>query len=131
MSVVIDASAVVALLVDTGEDGAWAEAASIGQELVTPHLMPVETTNILRRSTIAGRLSADAATLAIGELADMPVALVPFRPFSDRVWELRETVTAYDAWYAALAESLDAPLLTLDRRLARASGLNCQVLTPR
>jgi predicted nucleic acid-binding protein len=60
----------------------------------------------------------------------MRVALFPYRPFADRIWELRDTVTSYDAWYVALAESLDAPLATLDRRLAGAHGPICRFSLP-
>ena len=57
------------------------------------------------------------------------IELRPFAPSAQRVWELRHNLTCYDAWYVALAESLDCPLLTLDRRIARVNGLNCEVLT--
>ena len=52
------------------------------------------------------------------------------RPHAERVWALRHNLTAYDAWYVAVAEALDCPLATLDRRLSRASGPACEVLTP-
>ena len=54
----------------------------------------------------------------------------PFAPHAERVWALRHNLTAYDAWYVAVAEALDCPLATLDRRLSRASGPACEVLTP-
>ncbi len=56
--------------------------------------------------------------------------LFPFAPFADRIWALRENLTSYDAWYVALAEALECPLATLDRRLSRAAGLRCEVLAP-
>jgi predicted nucleic acid-binding protein len=58
------------------------------------------------------------------------VELYPFLPFQDRVWQLRESLTAYDAWYVALAEAHDVPLATLDRRLAASPGPHCGFLTP-
>ena len=56
--------------------------------------------------------------------------LFPFAPFAERVWALRENLTSYDAWYVALAEVLDCPLVTLDRRLSRASGPVCEIIAP-
>lgn len=102
----------------------------LGDHLVAPHLLPAEVANILRRAVRAGDLSADAAALAHIELQTLPVDLFPYPPFADRVWALRDNVSAYDAWYVALAETLDAPLATLDARLVRAPGPTCDFLTP-
>jgi len=60
----------------------------------------------------------------------MPIDLFSYRPFADRVWELRGSVSSYDAWYVALAEGFDAGLITLDRRLAAAPGPSCEFLLP-
>lgn len=98
--------------------------------LVAPHLMPVEVMHALRRAVTAHDLSPDVAALALGDLADLPVELFAFAPFADRGWELRSTVTPYDAWYVGLAEALDVPLVTLDRRLAAAPGPRCTFRTP-
>lgn len=127
---VVDASFVVAALVDAGPDGTWAEALLAGDDLGAPHLLPVEVANILRRAVTSGDLSADTAALAHAELVALPVELFPYAPFSSRVWELRDNVTSYDAWYVALAESLDAKLATLDVRLSRATGPRCAFETP-
>lgn len=130
MTLVVDASTVVAALVDGGPDGAWAESVLVSEPLTAPHLMPVEATNILRRAALARQLSDDVASLARTDLIQLRVDLFAYEPFADRVWELRSSVTAYDAWYVALAESLDAPLATLDARLARASGPRCRFEVP-
>lgn len=61
----------------------------------------------------------------------LDLELFSFDPFADRVWELRHTVTSYDAWYVAVAEALGLSLATLDKRLSRLTGLTCQFLTPR
>ena len=98
---------------------------------MAPHLMPVEVASILRRALLAGQISADAASLAHADLVDMRVDLLPYEPFARRVWELRDNVTAYDAWYVALAEALGAPLATLDQRLVRAVGPKCKFLSRR
>jgi predicted nucleic acid-binding protein len=56
--------------------------------------------------------------------------LFPFAPFAERVWALRENLTSYDAWYVALAEALDCPLATLDRKLSRAGRPICEIIAP-
>ncbi len=126
---VIDASAAVALVVDAGPDGTWAEEVVRGEHLVAPHLMPAEVANILRRAAARGDISADAAALAHADLIALGVDLFPYEPFAVRVWELRDDLTAYDAWYVALAEALGARLATLDGALSRASGPRCGFLT--
>ena len=130
MSVVVDASAVVAALVDGGAIGDWARSAFAGSPLAAPHAMPVEVASVLRRQIMRGRVSVAVATLAHAELADLSIELFPYAPSSRRVWELRENLTSYDAWYVALAEQLDAPLVTLDKRMAVASGPRCEFRLP-
>jgi predicted nucleic acid-binding protein len=130
VTLVVDAGLVVSALVDTGPEGKWAEEQLATDSLIAPHLMPVEAANILRRGTLAGDISADTAALAHEDLLALRVELFPYSPFASRVWELRLNVTAYDAWYVALAESLEVRLATLDRRLSRASGCRCIFQTP-
>jgi len=127
---VVDASAVVAALVDGGRDGVWARAGLRTGNLVAPSHLHVEVSNVLRRAVLAGRLGSDAGALAHRDLADLTVTTFPFEPLADRVWELHPTVTAYDAAYVALAEALEAPLVTLDRRLAAAPGPRCSFRLP-
>jgi predicted nucleic acid-binding protein len=130
MTLVVDASVVVAALVDGGGAGRWADALVSSDDLAAPHLMPVEVANVLRRAAGAGDISQDVAALAHGDLLALRVALFPYEPFAGRVWELRNNLTAYDAWYVAVAESLDTPLATLDRRLNKARGPRCQFALP-
>lgn len=130
MSLVVDAGFVVAALSDSGTDGQWAEQLLTRVDLAAPHLMPVEAANILRRAALAGDISPDTAALAHADLLELRVALFPYAPFAQRVWALRGNVTAYDAWYVALAETLKADLATVDHRLSRASGCHCSFLTP-
>lgn len=130
MTIVVDASVVVAALIDSGSDGTWAEDRLGHDPLAAPHLMPVEVANVLRRAARAGEVSADAASLAHADLLDLRVDLFTYEPFAARVWELRDAVSAHDAWYVALAESLDAPLATLDRGLSRASRARCRFVVP-
>jgi predicted nucleic acid-binding protein len=130
VSAVVDASLLVAATTDAGAEGTWAEDVLRAGGLVAPHLVLAEATNILRRFELAGKLGRVEAGSAARDLLLLELELVPFAPFAERVWELRTNVTSYDAWYVAVAEDLDLPLATLDRRLAAASGPRCQFLLP-
>ena len=130
MTLVVDASVVVSALIGRDSAATWSEACLLTGQLSAPHLMPVEVAHVLRRSVLAGALTADAASLAYADLLDLRVELYPFSLCSVRVWQLRDTVRSYDAWYVALAELLGAPLATLDGRLARATGPQCRFRTP-
>ena len=131
MSVVVDSSVLIAALVDTGANGNWAEAILSSGSLHAPELAMVETTNILRRMELAKQVTTPEANVAHDDLMQLDVELFSFEPFADRVWELRHTVTSYDAWYVAVAEALKLPLATLDVRLSRAKGIGCKFLLPR
>jgi predicted nucleic acid-binding protein len=130
VTLVVDASVVVAALVDEGAAGQWADEVLVTEPLAAPHLLLVEAANILRRAVLDRQISEDTAALAHADLVQLRVELFPYELVAARVWELRDTVTAYDAWYVALAESLDAPLATLDQRLSRASGPRCSFELP-
>lgn len=127
-SIVVDASVVVAALVDSGSDGQWAESMLLSGPLVAPHLMPVEVANVLRRAVLAGKVSDDVASLAHDDLSALAVTYVPYAAVGHRVWELRGNLTSYDACYVAVAEALAIPLATLDRRLAAAPNARCTFL---
>lgn len=106
------------------------EATLAADDLAVPEFALAESTNIFRRLELSGGISRARADRGRRNLLRLPLQLHRFAPFADRVWELRHNLTAYDAWYVALAESLDCPLVTLDFRLSRASGPTCEVLTP-
>jgi predicted nucleic acid-binding protein len=129
MTVVIDASTMVAALVDTSPAGRWAESL-LPDGLFAPHLLPVEVASVLRRAVTAGQISEDVASLAHADLSDLRIELVAYDLVANRVWQLRHNLTIYDAWYVAVAELLDAPLATLDQRLVRAPGPTCRFLMP-
>src|SRR5262249_11689796 len=130
MTLVIDSSVVVAALVDSGPVGTWADHLLATDDLAAPHLLPVEAANVLRRAPLARDSSADTEALAHAELRSLRIELFAYEPFATRAWELRDNVTAYDGWYVALAESLNAKLATLDLRLAKATGPRCAFATP-
>lgn len=101
-----------------------------GADLHIPHLAVVETTSVLRSWVRRGDLSESRAAGALQDLVAFPARRWPVEPMLEQVWELRDNVTAYNATYLALAEALDAELLTGDARLARAiqaRGLSVQV----
>jgi len=127
---VVDASVLVSSLVALESEGAWSATLVRQGDLLAPQLVLVEATNTLRKLEMRGKVRPAEAQSACHELTRLAVSLVPFAPVSDRVWELRRNLTAYDAWYVAVAEAFDLPLATLDRRLAAAPGTRCSFLTP-
>ena len=131
MSVIVDSSVLVAALVDAGTHGIWAEEILSSGSLSAPELARAEATNILRRLELAKQITTPEANAAHDDLMQLNLELFSFDPFADRIWELRHTVTSYDAWYVALAEALKSPLATLDERLSKAKGPMCEFLTPR
>jgi predicted nucleic acid-binding protein len=126
---VVDSSVLVAALVDSGPDGAWSEETLAEDSLIAPELVLVEASNVLRRLERSDQISTPEANLAHKALLRLEIELFPFAPFADRVWELRGSLTCYDAWYVAMAESFDCPLATLDLKLSRASGPMCKIIT--
>lgn len=125
--IVVDASVLIVALGDDGSDGARARAALSGETLAAPALVDVEVLSGWRRQVAAGSMEPARATAALSDLIAVPLRRMPHRLLLQRSWELRHTVTAYDAAYVALAEALDIPLLTADARLSRAAGLRCRV----
>jgi predicted nucleic acid-binding protein len=130
LTLVLDASVVAAALIDTGPVGRWAEDRLEQDRLAAPHLLPAEVVIVIRRAELRGRISPEVAAIACVDLLDIAVEFHSFEHFAPRVWQLCENVTVYDAWYVAVAESLDASLATLDRRLATAPGPACSFELP-
>ena len=120
--VVVDASALVALLIEPGDSGEKLAEALRGKQLHAPDLLPYEVANVLRRHHLARRLSPTEAALAHQAARRLSVELWPYEVLADRVWMLTGSLSAYDAAYVALAERIEAPLVTGDARLARGSG---------
>ena len=121
--IVVDASALIEVLLNTPSGSRITQRLFEGQEtLHAPCLLDIEVVQVLRRYALAGELNATRGLQAIEDLSDFPLTRYPHDLFLPRIWELRHNVTAYDAAYIALAEALDAPLLTRDARLASAAG---------
>ena len=126
--IVLDASAAVEWLLQTPLGVlVGRRALSSKQTLHAPHLLDVEVTQTFRRYVGAGDLALSRAEEALQDLADLRVSRYPHVLFLRRVWELRGNLTAYDALYVALAETLDATLVTCDRKIASAPGHHARV----
>jgi predicted nucleic acid-binding protein len=93
-----------------------------GETLHVPHLLDIEITQVLRRYARSAIISPERGAEALTDLVDLPLSRYPHFVLLPRIWQMRHNLTAYDATYLALAEALDAPLVTRDRALARAGG---------
>lgn len=125
--IVVDASAMVELLLDT-ELGRRVDERILGVDSRhAPHLLDVEVTQVLRRFALAGQVSVARAREAIDDLTSFPMARHGHASLLERVFELRTNLTAYDAVYLALAEALTATLVTCDKALAKAPGSRARV----
>ena len=124
---VVDASALVDFLALLQVDPSLDERLVSSGELHAPQLIDVEVAHALQQLTARGEIGADRAADARLDLLALPIRRYPHVPLLDRAWELRHTVSAYDAMYVALAELLDVPLVTCDAPLARALGVRAQI----
>jgi predicted nucleic acid-binding protein len=124
---VVDASCLYAVVADTIGSERVRAALAADTDQAAPHIIDVEVLSVIRRDHHRGRLDTTAAHQAVADLRTWPGERYGHRVLLERAFELRDNVRAWDALYAALAEALDAPLLTFDARLARASGLRCVV----
>lgn len=126
--IVVDASAALSALLNDGP----ARRALVSEQLHAPQLIDSEVANGLRRRVAATQLGADAGWTALDAFRRLGMTRYPVFALLDRVWQLRDNLTAYDASYVSLAELLDCPLLTADARLSRAPGVRCPItLMPR
>ena len=121
--IVLDASAAVSALLNAGE----ARTALADDAVHVPHLIDAEVAHALRRHVLTGALGADDGWAALDTWRRLGLARHPVGGLLDRVWDLRENVSAYDASYVALAEALGCALVTADARLSRVPGLRCAV----
>ncbi len=126
--IVLDASAVVALLLSTEVGRRVADAISSPTvSLHAPQLLDIEVAQALRRYVRQGAITAGRGFTGVETLGQLGIIRYGHSELLSRIWALRENLTAYDATYVALAEALDAPLLTLDTHLASAPGHEARV----
>lgn len=128
--VVCDASALVAVLLDSGPDGRWATETVVGADLAAPSLLAFESANVIRRHELAGTVTSDQAKQAHADLLDLAVEQWPYELLAARAWELRRNLSSYDASCVALAELIDAPPGNARRANRRRAGLRCTIATP-
>jgi predicted nucleic acid-binding protein len=121
--IVVDASAALAGLLNAG----FARRALASEHLHVPHLIDSEIANGLRRGVGRGQIEAHAGWAALDAWRRLGMVRYPIIGFLDRIWQLRDNLSAYDASYVALAEQLDCALLTADRRLSRAADVQCPI----
>jgi len=126
---VIDASALFETLTEGPLEQAINERTASDPEHAAPHIIDVEVFGAIRRDLQRGLLDHTQATHALTKLAAWPGQRYGQQLLLGRAWELRDTVRGWDAMYVALAEILDAVLVTTDRRLANARGPRCQIET--
>jgi predicted nucleic acid-binding protein len=119
----------VSILLDPGADAEpiRERLESPGESLHVPHLLNIEVLNVLRRQTLRGILAEERGATVLQDLESIRMIRYPHTPLHERIWDLRGNLTAYDAAFIALAEALDAPLVTTDTWLAQARGNHATV----
>jgi predicted nucleic acid-binding protein len=126
--IVVDASALLEALLRTPAAAVVERRLFASrQTLHAPHLLDIEVAQVIRRYAAAGELGEERGREVLADLADFSLFRYPHDFLLPRVWQLRNNLTAYDAVYIALAEALDAPLLTRDHRLAAAPGHHAHI----
>lgn len=129
-NVAVDASALLFALIDGAGTGEWIGERLRGNTVYSSEMVHYEVANQIRVHHRRGRIDGTTANIAFQDLMAMEIHTEPFSVIADRVWELRGSVTSYDASYIAVAEWRRAPLLTTDLRLTRSNGPRCEFLTP-
>ena len=126
--IVVDASALLEVLLATpAAEKVSRRIFRRAETLHVPHLLDLEVVQVLRGYGRRGELTEPRASEAVADLLDFPLTRYAHDLFVDRIWSLRANLTAYDAAYVALAESLPAPLITRDTRLAKAAGHKARI----
>jgi len=131
MTVVTDASVALAAFLPGSAHSNWARELLDLDELVAPELIVPEVLHVLRRMVNLGRLDPEDAIAIRDDFVDIIGELIPHKPLITRSWELRSVLSSYDSMYVAAAELLGLPFATVDRKIASAPGVRCEVLTPR
>ncbi len=123
--IVADASAAIEALLNAGS----ARNALAENPIAAPHLVDAEIISALRRVVLAKTLSNKAAQTALNAWRQMEIERHPIHPLTEKIWALRNSFSAYDATYVALAAALELPLLTADKRLAKSGRRHCEIIT--
>ena len=121
--IVVDASAALSGLLNAGP----ARAMLSVEQLHAPHLIDAEVASGVRRRVAEKAMTATQGWTVLAAWQRLGVTRYPIVPLLERVWELRENLSSYDAGYVALAEALGCLLLTADGRLSRAPGVRCPI----
>ncbi|MEP9417058.1 type II toxin-antitoxin system VapC family toxin [Gordonia sp. VNQ95] len=124
---VVDASCLFEIVADTSRSAEIAARLAADPDHVAPEVIDVEVLGVIRAQYLRGGLDGTAARQAVEDLRDWPGERYSHRWMLDRVWELRESIRGWDAFYVTLAEALNATLVTLDAKLARAHGPTCRI----
>lgn len=124
---VVDASVLFEVVADTSAAETLRQRLAEDTDHAAPHLVDAEVLAVIQREHLRERLDATAATQAAEDLRAWPGERFPHRLLMERVWDLRRHLRVYDAFYVALAEALEATLLTRDARLAGAPGPRCEI----
>jgi predicted nucleic acid-binding protein len=124
---IVDASCLYEVVADTAQAEQVRRRLAADPDHAAPHVIDAEVLRIVRRHRLLGRLDDTAARQAVEDLRDWPAERFGHRMLLVRAWELRDRVRTWDALYVALAEALDATMITLDGRLGRVAGLDCRV----
>ncbi|MGH3793608.1 MAG: type II toxin-antitoxin system VapC family toxin [Pseudonocardiaceae bacterium] len=126
--IVVDASVLADALLDDGAVGQHARAVlSEDTHWVAPAHVLVEVLSVVRGRVLGGKLGIERGDEAVSAMTELAIEVIDPATVVERMWELRDNVTAYDAAYLAVAEVIDAPLVTGDARLARVTGVKCAV----
>ncbi len=124
---VVDASCLYEVVADTERADDVRARLLQDADHAAPSVIDVEVVSVIRRDQLLGRLDVTAATQAVEDLRDWPGERFGHQPLLERVWELRGSLRTWDAFYVALAEVMQATLVTSDSRLARARGARCVI----
>jgi len=126
--IVLDSSALVEWLLQRPKSIAIDKHLSTARSVHAPHLIDIEVLHALRQLVRGGVVPARRALEALEDFRNFRIRRYPHFDFFDRIWTLRDNLTAYDAIYVALAETLGAPLITCDGRLAAALGSHANIV---
>ena len=125
---ILDASAAVDVVLRLEPRASWVESQLEQADVVrAPHVIDAEVVGVIRRFALGGAIGVSVAERALGDYEALRMLRFPHTPLVQRVWELRNNVSAADGFYVALAEALDAPLVTTDASLARVPGLEIEI----